>query len=50
MYQCIRKCIKHIGNYTSSLLFDEFSSNFMMVEACPYNIQIIGEAVSIKIT
>lgn len=40
------KCIKHIGNYTSSLSFDEFSSNFMIVEACLYNIQIIGEAVS----
>ena len=40
------KCIKNIGNYTSSFSFDEFSSNFMMVEACLYNIQIIGEAVS----
>ena len=40
------KCIKHIVNYTSKLSFDEFSSNFMMVEACLYNIQIIGEAVS----
>ena len=34
------------GNYISSLSFDEFSSNFMVVEACLYNIQIIGEAVS----
>jgi uncharacterized protein with HEPN domain len=42
----ILKCIKHIGNYTSNLSFDEFSSNFMTVEACLYNIQIIGEAVS----
>ena len=42
----ILKCIKHIGNYTSLLSFDEFSSNFMMVEACLYNIQVIGEAVS----
>lgn len=42
----ILKCIKHIGNYTSNLSFDEFSSNFMIVEACLYNIQIIGEAVS----
>ena len=40
------KCIKHISNYTSNLSFDEFSSNFMMVEACLYNIQIIGEAVT----
>ncbi len=42
----ILKCIKHIGNYTRNLSFDEFSSNFMVVEACLYNIQIIGEAVS----
>lgn len=40
------KCIKHIGNYTSNLSFDEFSSDFMVVEACLYNIQILGEAVS----
>lgn len=40
------KCIKHIGGYTSNLSFDEFSSNFMVVEACFYNIQVIGEAVS----
>ncbi len=40
------KCIKHISNYTSNLSFDEFSSDFMVVEACLYNIQIIGEAVS----
>ena len=26
--------------------FDEFSKNFMAVDACLYNIQIIGEAVS----
>ena len=39
-------CIKHIGNYTGNLSFDEFSSDFMVVEACLYNIQIIGEAVS----
>ncbi len=42
----ILNCITHIGNYTSSLSFDEFSSDFMIVEACLYNIQIIGEAVS----
>jgi uncharacterized protein with HEPN domain len=28
------------------LSFDEFSEGFMIVEACLYNIQIIGEAVS----
>lgn len=42
----ILQCIKHIGKYTSNLSFDEFSSNFMMIEACLYNIQVIGEAVS----
>ena len=40
------KCMKHISNYTFGLSFDEFSSNFMIAEACLYNIQIIGEAVS----
>lgn len=40
------KCIKHINNYTSNISFDEFASNFLIVEACLYNIQIIGEAVS----
>lgn len=42
----ILKCIRHIQSYTGNLSFDEFSSNFMIVEACFYNIQIIGEAVS----
>lgn len=42
----ILNCIKHIGDYTGNLSFDEFSSDFMVVEACLYNIQIIGEAVS----
>jgi uncharacterized protein with HEPN domain len=37
---------KHIGDYTRGLSFDEFTSNFMVVEACLYNIQVIGEAVS----
>jgi uncharacterized protein with HEPN domain len=41
----ILNCIKHIGDYTGNLSFDEFSSDFMVVEACLYNIQIIGEAV-----
>ncbi len=39
-------CIQHIRDYSSNPSFDEFSSNFMIVEACLYNIQIIGEAVS----
>lgn len=40
------KCIEHISNYTADLLFDEFADDFMVVEACLYNIQIIGEAAS----
>ncbi|HTJ11100.1 MAG TPA: DUF86 domain-containing protein [Dinghuibacter sp.] len=42
----ILRCIEHIETYTSNLSFDEFSSNFMVIEACLYNIQIIGEAVN----
>ncbi len=42
----IVKSITHINTYTSNLSFEEFSSNFMVVEACLYNIQILGEAVS----
>lgn len=43
----ILQCIEHIQSYTSSLSFEEFSSHFMAVEACLYNIQVIGEAVSL---
>lgn len=39
-------CIDHIEAYTSNLEFDGFSSNFMVIEACLYNVQIIGEAVN----
>ena len=39
-------CIDHIELYTTALLFEDFSANFMVIEACLYNIQIIGEAVS----
>src|ERR1700741_848488 len=42
----ILKCIRHIQVYTENLSFDEFSYDFMIVEACLYKIQIIGEAVS----
>jgi uncharacterized protein with HEPN domain len=42
----ILTCIDHIELYTVNLSFDEFSSNFMVIEACLYNIQIIGEAVN----
>lgn len=39
-------CINRVQLYTDSLSFEEFSSNFMVTEACLYNIQIIGEAVT----
>ena len=42
----IMKCIERIQLYTINLSFDEFSSEFMIAEACLYNIQVIGEAVS----
>ena len=42
----ILKCIEHIQLYTTNLSFNEFSSNFMAIEACLYNIRVIGEAVS----
>ncbi len=43
----ILKSIEHIQTYTKGLSFEQFTSHFMAVEACLYNIQIIGEAVSI---
>jgi uncharacterized protein with HEPN domain len=42
----ILKSIDHINTYTNNLSLEEFSLNFMVVEACLYNIQVIGEAVS----
>ena len=42
----ILTCIEHIHTYTNALSFDEFASDFMVTEACLYNIQVIGEAVS----
>lgn len=42
----ILNCIDHIQSYTVNLSFAEFSDNFMVMEACLYNIQVIGEAVS----
>jgi uncharacterized protein with HEPN domain len=42
----ILNCIGHIQSYTANLSFEEFSGNFMATEACLYNFQIIGEAVS----
>ena len=41
----ILDCIDHITMYTADLSFDGFTKNFMAVEACLYNIQVIGEAV-----
>jgi len=42
----ILSCIDHVTTYTAGLSFDDFASNFMVIEACLYNIQIIGEAVA----
>jgi len=42
----ILDCIDRIQVYTLDISFDEFSENFMAVEACLYNFQIMGEAVS----
>ena len=42
----ILKCINQIHSYTAELSFEQISSHFMAVEACLYNIQVIGEAVS----
>jgi uncharacterized protein with HEPN domain len=39
-------CIDHVTTYTANLSFEDFTSNFMVIEACLYNIQIIGEAVA----
>ncbi len=38
--------IERIQTYINNLSLDDFSSNYMVQEACLYNIQIIGEAVS----
>ena len=42
----ILTCIDHVESYTAKISFDDFSSNFMVIEACLYNIQVIGEAVN----
>jgi uncharacterized protein with HEPN domain len=44
--QDILKCIEHIQSYTADFSFDEFSFHFMAIEACLYNIQVIGKAIS----
>lgn len=42
----ILRCIDHIQLHTKNLSFEEFSASFLVTEACLYNIQVIGEAVS----
>ena len=42
----ILSSIDRVTIYTTGLSFDDFASNFLVIEACLYNIQIIGEAVS----
>ena len=42
----ILKCISHIQLFTADISFNEFADNYMITEACLYNIQVIGEAVS----
>ncbi len=42
----ILHCIESIQSYTSDYSFEDFRANFMAVEACLYNIQVIGEAVT----
>jgi uncharacterized protein with HEPN domain len=42
----ILRSIDHINQYRNGLTFESFSGNFMVVEACLYNIQVIGEAVT----
>lgn len=39
-------CINQIERYTDKLSFEDFASDFMVVEACLYNFQVIGEAVT----
>jgi uncharacterized protein with HEPN domain len=38
--------IERIEQYSADFSFEEFTTNFMAIEACLYNIQIIGKAVS----
>ncbi len=39
-------CINHIQLYTHDLSLEDFTTGFMVAEACLYNIHIIGEAVA----
>lgn len=42
----ILNCIEGISLYTDGLPSETFATNYMVMEACLYNIQVIGEAVS----
>lgn len=42
----ILNSIVKIRAYTDSLSFETLSVNYMIMETCLYNIQVIGEAVS----
>ena len=42
----ILNSIKRINTYTNGLSFQTFAANYMVLEACLYNIQVIGEVVS----
>ncbi len=39
-------CCEHLLTYTNHLSFDEFASDFMVTEACLYNLQVMGEAIT----
>src|SRR5215210_3567485 len=42
----ILNCINRIQLYTQNCSFDDFTANFMVAEACLYNLHVIGEAVT----
>ncbi len=42
----ILNCIDRIAFYADSLSSETFAANYMAIEACLYNLQVIGEAVS----
>ncbi len=42
----ILNCIERIGLYIDGLSSEAFAANYMAMEACLYNVQVIGEAVS----
>lgn len=46
LFRDILHCISRLNEYTADLPYDTFSENFMVQEACLYNLQIIGEVVS----